>query len=177
MRSLLLILALALAGCAVTPKAYDLSAAAPALSARGTLAHGALAHGALAVEASAEPPLDGDVIVIRTANGLERLGGAQWAETLPRLAQSRVTQSLENAGWRVEDSAAARLRVSIRRFEVDSVRREVLVELEAQLSGAARVFSAREPIGEISGAEPAQALDRAFSRVLADLARWTVASR
>jgi len=165
-RVLLLTLALTLAGCAATPKIYDLSAAAPAFS----------PHGALAVEASAEPPFDGDVIVIRTADGLERLGGAQWAETLPRLAQSRVTQSLENAGWRVVDSAPARLRIAIRRFEADAVRRDVVVELAAQFGGAARVFSAREPVADIAGAEPAQALDRAFSRVLADLARWTVVS-
>jgi len=167
--SFLLAFALALAGCATTtvPRTYDLSAAAPALHARGTLA----------VDLTAEPPLDGDLIVVRTADGLERLGGAHWAEILPRLAQSRVTESLQNAGWRVAEAAAVRLRVSVRRFEVDSVRREAVVELAVQINGGqARVFSAREGVGEITGAEPAQALDRAFSRVLGDLARWTVSN-
>jgi ABC-type uncharacterized transport system auxiliary subunit len=169
---LTLALALSLAGCGATPKTYDLSAAAPGKGARGTLV----------VEAArADPPFDGDLIVIRTGDELQRLGGAQWADALPRLAQSRVTESLENAGWRVGDSGAARLRIAIRRFEIDSARREARVELAAQFSRGgpvvARLFAASEPVGEISGAAPAQALDRAFGRVLDDLARWTAAPR
>lgn len=165
----MLALALALAGCASTPPAtYDLSAAAVGRGVRGTLA----------LETPAvDPPYDGNLIVIRTAGGLQRLGGAQWADSLPRLAQSRVTDSLENAGWRVEDTGAARLQVVIRSFEVDAVTREARVELAAQFSQgglqAARVFAASEPVGDITGAAPALALDHAFSRVLADLTRWT----
>jgi cholesterol transport system auxiliary component len=170
--SLPLVLALALAGCGATPTSYDLSAATPGRFSRGTLV----------VEAArVEPPYDGAAIVIRTAGALERLGGAQWADSLPRLAQSRVTETLENAGWRVGDAGAARLRLDIRRFEVDSVLREARVDVAAQFYAgravAMRMFAASEPVGEISGAAPAQALDRAFSRVLGDLARWTVSQR
>jgi len=167
-----LVLSLALAGCASAPTSYDLSAATPGRWARGTLA---------VDTARVEPPFDGDVIVIRTSSGLERLGGAQWADNLPRLARSRVTESLENAGWRVSDTGTLRLRVEIRRFEIDAPLREARVELAAQFSGGGpagvRLFAASAPVSEISGAEPAQALDRAFSRVLGDLARWTVSGR
>jgi ABC-type uncharacterized transport system auxiliary subunit len=174
MRSLrsLLALALLLAGCASTPKTYDLSAAAVGRGVRGTLALDF---------AGVDPPFDGNLIVIRTPDGLQRLGGAQWADGLPRLAQSRVTDSLENAGWRVGEAGEARLQVAIRRFEVDSATREARVELDAQFSRggshAARLFTASEPVADISGAAPARALDRAFSRVLADLARWTEQAR
>ena len=65
-----------------------------------------------------DPPFDDNLIVIRTAGGLQRFGGAQWADSLPRLAQSRVADSLENAGWRVGGHGAARLQIAIRRFEV-----------------------------------------------------------
>jgi ABC-type uncharacterized transport system auxiliary subunit len=163
-------LALALAGCAATPKSYDRSAAAPGRH---------VARGTLALEpARVEPPFDGDAIVIRTADGLERLGGAQWADGLPRLANARVSESLENAGWRVDGVGGVHLRVEIRRFEIDALSREARVELAAQFAGgAARVFVANEPVAEISGAQPAVALDRAFSRVLGELARWTVSVR
>ncbi|MCW2273668.1 ABC-type uncharacterized transport system auxiliary subunit [Rhodoblastus acidophilus] len=164
-----LALALALSGCAATPRSYDLSAAPGRSLARGTLALDIV---------RVEPPFDGDAIVIRTTDGLERLGGAQWADGLPRLARSRVAESLENAGWRVGDLGGVRLRVEIRRFEIDSLTREARVELAAQFAGgAARVFVASEPVAEISGAQPAMALDRAFTRVLGDLARWTVSVR
>lgn len=163
-------LALFLAGCAATrtPTTYDLSAAAVGRGVRGTLA---------LETAAVDPPFDDNLIVIRTADGLQRLGGAQWADSLPRLAQSRVSDSLENAGWRVGDTGTARLQIAIRRFEVNAVTREARVELAAQFSRggaqAARVFAASEPVADISGAAPALALDHAFSRVLADLARWT----
>ncbi len=123
-----LALALALSGCAATPRSYDLSAAPGRSLARGTLA--------LDI-ARVEPPFDGDAIVIRTTDGLERLGGAQWADGLPRLARSRVAESLENAGWRVGDVGGVRLRVEIRRFEIDSLTREARVELAAQFAGGA----------------------------------------
>jgi len=167
-RFLSLCLAFALAGCASAPKNYDLSAAAP----------GRLAHGVLALDlARVDPPFDSGAIVIRTAAGLTQLGGAQWADDLPRLARARIAESLENAGWRVDEVGAVRLRAEIRRFEIDATTREARVELAAQLAGGARLFAASEPVAEISGAEPAQALDRAFGRVLAELARWTVSRR
>lgn len=168
-RLLFLILALAVAGCAGTPKTYDLSAAPGRAQARGTLGLDIV---------RVEPPFDGDAIVIRTADGLERLPDAQWADGLPRLARSRVVESLENVGWRVGDLGGVRLRVEIRRFEIDSLTREARVELAAQFAGGgARVFAASEPVAEISGAQPAAALDRAFGRVLGDLARWSLAVR
>jgi cholesterol transport system auxiliary component len=175
---LALSLALVLAGCGTTPKSYDLSAASPGRTAgRGTL---------IVEPARAEPPFDGDLIVIRTADGLERLGGAQWTDSLPRLTQSRVVETLQNAGLAAQlravgQTAAYRLQIDIRRFEIDSVRREARVELAAQIfsggGGVSRLFVASEPVDAISGAAPVQALDRASSRALADLARWTASGR
>jgi cholesterol transport system auxiliary component len=167
-------LSLALTGCGPTATSYDLSAATPRLGAT---------RGTLAIEAvRAEPPLDGALIVIRTPDGLQRLSGAQWADSLPRLAQSRIRETLQNAGQTASLHAvggpARRLLVDIRRFDIDVGRREARVEFFAQIAGGAgRLFAEAEPVGVIGGAEPAQALDRAFSRALADLARWTAGVR
>lgn len=106
---------LALAGCAGTPTAYDLGAARPGR---------AVLRGTLIVETPrAEPPLDGDLIVVRNGDAVERLGGAQWADSLPRLARSRIVETLQNAGLTANlreegQPASARLRVDIRRFDI-----------------------------------------------------------
>jgi cholesterol transport system auxiliary component len=175
-------LLLALAGCAgEAPTSYDLHASAVArLSMRGSLA---------VDRPTAEAPLDSDLIVIRAPqNQLASLGGAQWADRLGPLLRSRLQLAFENAGLlrnlrRPGEPADLRLVLDIRRFDIDAGAREARVEIAAQLVSerggvvAAKIFAASEPLGEIAGAEPALALDRAFGRLQPQLVAWTVGAR
>jgi cholesterol transport system auxiliary component len=178
-----LALALGLSGCASLapqPQSFDLHAAharAQALSGRIFVA-----------TPSAVPPLDGDLIVVRGADGgLSRVPGARWADQLPALLQSRLVQTFENAGLARQvtlsaEGAEFNLGIEIRRFDIDSATRTAHVELTARLARAggqivaAKVFSATEPVGEIAGAASAQALDGAMGQVLAQIVGWAAVS-
>ena len=177
---LALALAQALAGCAGPRQNYDLTAAAA--SAR-------LPHGTLVVDVpTAATPLGGQLIVVREGDDrLASLGGAQWADQLTALVQSRTVQTFENAGLlrnlRLSGQPADyRLVLSIRRFDIDAPQRLARVEIAAQLvtdSGqvrAAKIFSASEPVAEIAGAGPPLALNGALGRVLPQIVVWTAAA-
>jgi cholesterol transport system auxiliary component len=176
-------LALGLAGCASLarqPQSFDLhpaQARAHALSGRIFVA-----------TASAIPPLDGDLIVVRSPDGsLSRVPDARWADRLPVLLQSRLAQTFENAGLARQVSLSSEgaqyiLAMDIRRFDIDSATRTAHVELTARLAQAggqivaAKVFSATEPVADISGAASAHAFDGAMGIVLAQIVGWAAAS-
>jgi cholesterol transport system auxiliary component len=176
------VLTLGLAGCGSTARqSFDLHA--PPASARASRA-------VLAVDApTAAPPLDGELLVVReSGDRLSTLAGAQWAGRLTTLVQDRTLQTFQNAGLggRVRASgepAAYRLALDIRRFDIDATTREARVEIAAKLvtdggaNSAARIFTASEPVAEIAGAEPPQALDRALGRVLPQIVAWAAAGR
>jgi cholesterol transport system auxiliary component len=177
------VLALGLAGCAsvASSQSFDLHAAqAKAKPSRAKFV----------VEApSIASPLDGDLIVVRGVDGsLSRVPAVRWADRLPVLVQSRTIQTFENAGLARQvivsgDPGDYRLRVEIRRFDIDAAQRAAEVELTARLvseaSGqvvAAKVFTASEPVMEIAGAGPPQALDRALGVVLSQMVGWAAAA-
>lgn len=181
--SALLCLALALGGCgggAPVSPTFDLSAPREfgRASGRATL---------VVAEPSALQVLDSDRIIVREAGGaLSYLGGGQWADRLPKLVQTRLIQTFENAsrigavgrpGERI--SADFQLNTDIRSFMVDAERGEAVVEITAKLVrdrngriGGGRVFQARVPVGSVEPAGASQALDRAFSQVLIEIVRW-----
>jgi cholesterol transport system auxiliary component len=179
------VLAAGLSGCASlapAPQSYDLSAAhVRARAASATI---------YVAAPSAVPPLDGDLIVVRGPDGgLSRVPGARWADRLPALVQSRVAQSFENAGLVRQvavsgEGAAYNLALEIRRFDIDATTRVAEVVVTARLIAnggggtvAARVFSASEPIGEISGGTAAVALGGAAAKVFGEIVSWAAASR
>ena len=49
------------------------------------------------------------------------------------------------------------------------------LDVSGGATSAARIFTASEPVAEIAGAEPPQALDRALGRVLPQIVAWTAA--
>ena len=178
-----LALALPLAGCASSPSAtFDLSAAALARPAR------ALGAQVVVTEPVATAPVDSDRIVVRpTPDTRAAFQGAQWAERLPRLVQTRLLQSFENAALsrfvgRPDGRIVAQysLNTEIRRFDMDLSQGEAVVEISARLVeesagriAAARIFSVRiAPAGE-DGAAAAAALDAALSQVMAQMVVWT----
>ena len=172
-----------LQGCGggVAPETFDLSA--PTFAGQRT------PRGQLVVaEPTAVLPEDSDRVVIRTGpESVAYLTGAQWADRLPRLLQTRLIASFENAHalarvGRPGISADDTLSSEIRRFEIDVTKAEAVVELSVKLvsdrSGrirAARLFTAAVPAPSKGPAAMTAALDRALADVLRQTVAWTAA--
>jgi cholesterol transport system auxiliary component len=162
---------------------FTLSAASAGLPARPVRQQLAV------LEPHAAPPLDGDRIVVRTgAESVAFLSGAQWSDRLPRLVQTRLIQTFENAHslrsvGRPDDKmiAEASLQLEIRRFEMDVESGQAVVEISAKLIqegsgrvGAAKIFSARTPGPADDGGRAAAALDASLAQVMRQIVAWTV---
>ncbi|MCF4125531.1 ABC-type transport auxiliary lipoprotein family protein [Methylobacterium sp. SyP6R] len=176
-----LALLLGACGSGAVPTTFDLTALP------GAARSGAARRSIVVAEPVGLQPFEADRIIVREPGGsVSFLGGGQWADRLPRLVQTRVIQSLENANRlksvsRPGDKVAADtvLITELRAFDINAGTREAVVDLSAKLvqesSGtvvAARVFQARVPVAEVNAAVAANGLDRALSMVLADLVRW-----
>ena len=169
-----------LAACSSAPPAtYDLSAAAGGFAAR-------TGRGQLAVLLpDAILPADSDRIVVRTnPQSVAYLTGAQWADKLPSLVQSRLIESFQNAhllraGGRPGMLADFSLQTGIRRFELDAGRGEAVVEISAQILGqsgiiiAGRLFSGTVPVASSDPSTVAAALDAALTQVMRGIVMWT----
>lgn len=163
------------------PTTFDLTA--PNRAVRG----GPLAGQVAVAEPVAIQTLEADRILVKdSAGAVSFLGGGQWADRLPRLIQSRLIQTFENAS-RLKAVARAGERISadyfltteIRAFQIEAATGQAVVELSVKVvnerSGriiTARVFSGRGPVAAIDAATAAQALDRALSGVLLDIVSW-----
>jgi cholesterol transport system auxiliary component len=168
-----------LAACASAPKlTYDLNPVAADFAAR----HG---HGQLAVAVpDATLPANSDEIVVRTGpQSVAYLSGAQWADRLPSLIQSRLIESFQNAHvlrgvGRPGILADATLYTTLRRFDLDAARGEASVQISAQLvstSGraiAGKLFSAEVPISSSESSVVAAALDAALAQVMRAIVLW-----
>jgi phospholipid/cholesterol/gamma-HCH transport system substrate-binding protein len=127
-------------------------------------------------------------LVTRSASGARSPlpGNGQWADSLPKLVQAKIIQTLENA---LSPSAVARasdattadrqLMIDIRSFELqDGTPPTARVELAARVTGegsrilAARTFSASSPASSEEPAAAAKALDGAFGQVATEIANW-----
>ncbi len=137
-------------------------------------------------------PFEADRIIVREGGGsLSFLGGGQWADRLPRLIQTRIIQSLENAGRlrsvsRPGDKVTAdyQLISEIRAFDIQTATGEAVVDLSLKLVAdgtgrvaAARIFTARVPVASVDAGSGARALDQALVTVLADIVRWVNTGR
>jgi cholesterol transport system auxiliary component len=177
----------ALGACSSAPvPAFDLSAPREPVRASIRLP-GQLVVG----EPTGLQPLEAERIIVRDAAGsVSVLGGGQWTDRLPRVIQTRLIETLENASasktvGRPGDGVTAdyQLNSQIRAFQLDASRGEAVVELSEKLLNAsgkiirARVFTARVPVGSSNAPEVAQALDHAMSNVFADIARWVGGGR
>ncbi|PZO00782.1 MAG: ABC transporter [Hyphomicrobiales bacterium] len=181
--ALALTAALLLAGCGggSAPTTYDLSAPRDfgrLASSRTTL---------VVAEPTTVQALDSDRVIVKDSTGaLSFLGGAQWADRVPKLVQVRLIQTFENGsrlgavarpGDRI--TPEVQLVTDIRSFNMDAASGMAVVEITAKLVGdrtgdirRARMFSARVPAGGVDGAGATQALDRALSQVLIEIVRW-----
>lgn len=188
---LMLPLALALGACSsgglgalIAPaplETYDLSSPQPS----GQIARGRTISIA---EAIASRALDTDRILVKPkANEINYLAGAQWADRLPRLVQSRIVTTFEKGKAASSVSrpgegidATVRLLTEIRSFELDlSSASKVHVELTARLVGvrdgrvmAAEIFEAHVPVASSDPAVVVAGFDKAMSDVLLRLFGW-----
>ena len=126
-----------------------------------------------------------DRIVVRTnPQSVAYLPGAQWADKLPSLVQSRLIESFQNAHLlravgRPGMLADFSLQTSIRRFELDAARGDAVVEISAQIIGPSgrivggRIFAANVPAPPSDPAVVASALDAALAKVMREIVIWT----
>ncbi|SFU65798.1 cholesterol transport system auxiliary component [Methylobacterium sp. 174MFSha1.1] len=176
-----LALLLGACGSGAVPTTFDLTALP------GAARSGAARRSIVVAEPVGLQPFEADRIIVREPGGaVSYLGGGQWADRLPRLVQTRLIQSLENANRlksvsRPGDKVAADtiLITELRAFDINAGTREAVVDLSAKLiqesSGtvvAAKVFQARVPVAGVNAPVAANGLDRALSMVLADIVRW-----
>jgi cholesterol transport system auxiliary component len=169
-------------GCSSAPStAFDLTAP------RGQIRAASLAGQLAVAEPSALQPLEDDRILVRDAAGsLSILSGGRWSDRLPRLLQSRIVQTFENATKsrsvsRVGDGITAQyqLTTDLRAFQLDASQGQAVVDIFAKVvdvsSGKilkARRFNTRVPVGSANAGEVAQALDRALAMALIEIVRW-----
>lgn len=173
----------ALAGCSSGPSpvaTYDLSLP------RGAARQATGGAQMLVAEPVALQALEADRIIVRGEDGsITVLGGAQWADRLPRLLQARMVQSFENAGKAVGRAGTGLsgdyvLGADIRFFGVSTANgaAQAQIELTAKIADstgrivASRVFRGSAPLTEVSGPQAAVALDGVMTPILADIVRW-----
>ncbi|WP_291547982.1 ABC-type transport auxiliary lipoprotein family protein [Bosea sp. (in: a-proteobacteria)] len=183
MSGLVLAASLLLAGCGggAAPTTFDLTAP----SGFGRLS----GSGATLVVArpTTVQAFDSDRVIVKDSSGaLSFVGGAQWADTVPALVQTRLIQTFENAGRIASVSSpdqrvtpTAQLLTDIRSFNIDAASGAAVVEITAKIVGdasgkiqRAKLFTARVPAGAIDGAGATQALNAALSQVLIEIVRW-----
>jgi cholesterol transport system auxiliary component len=171
---------LALAGCGGggPPLTFDLDAAHEFSGVQTN-------RGSLAIyEPVAALPVASQRIVIRTGPEMVAyLKGAQWADRLPALVQTRLIESFENAHslhavGGIGLVASYSLQSEIRRFEADVSRGLASVEISVRIVGsngailASKVFAAEEPAVKDDAATVTSALDQALADVLRQIVLW-----
>lgn len=173
------------AGCSAilpTPSVdtYDLAQPAPAHAAVGRTLQ------VLVPEPTSDRAFDTDRIVVRpSATEIAYFSGAQWADRLPRLVQSRLVASLEASGrFRAAGRPGQGLAIDhqivteIRAFDYEAGAGRVVIALSVKLmddrSGrvvAMQTFRAEEASGDAPKAAVA-AFDRAQARLMPEIVAW-----
>jgi cholesterol transport system auxiliary component len=182
-----LIVALSVTACASAKKldTFDLSAATPEVTASRKQGRQILIAAPSALKA-----LDGENIVVRSGpNSISFLKGAQWADRLPNIVQSRLAQAFEGTGrlggvGRPGDGLAIDYQIitNIRTFNIDASAGETaVVEIAVKVLNdkngtvrATRVFRSAAPVAGGGNASYVAALDRAFDDVSGEIVRWTL---
>jgi cholesterol transport system auxiliary component len=131
-------------------------------------------------------------MLVRDESGtISFLGQAQWADNLPRLVQTRLIQTFENASnlkgvTRPSSGAVADVQLisEIRSFQIATPSNQAVVEISAKIVSDqngrilnGRIFSARVPVATVDGPNAARALDEALTSVMLDVVRWVAGMR
>jgi phospholipid/cholesterol/gamma-HCH transport system substrate-binding protein len=131
---------------------------------------------------------DTQKILVRKVDGTyANVDGGQWADNLPKLMQSRVLESFENAHQlkavsRPYDQLQPqyRLELGIRNFQISLAQTPTaVVEFTARIlddKGAvvgAKLFDAKAPAKSTKAADAVDALNVAFTKAAKELVTWT----
>lgn len=143
----------------------------------------------LVAEPLALKALDSQNIVISPSPGaIEYLGGAQWADRLPRIVQTRLVETFQRSGGfngvgRPGEGLAIdyQIIVEIREFGITldgsrSAGVRLFVKLLNDRNGtvrATREFSERAPVSGTTNDAYVAALDAAFGAAAAEIVGWT----
>lgn len=146
----------------------------------------------LIAEPTALKVLDGENVVIRPSAGtVEFLKGAQWADRLPRIVQSRLAETMQASGryggvGKPGEGLAIDYQIvtEIRAFEIrvdGSSRADIrlYVKVLNDRNGvvrAARTFQAQAPVGGAGNDAYVGALDRAFGQVSGEISSWVAST-
>jgi cholesterol transport system auxiliary component len=182
-----LVIAALTGACSSTPAptTYDLSAPTSRIS-------GASGVQVLVAEPSALQVLSTQQIIVKDTSGaISFLGGGQWSDNLPRLIQTRLINTFENASQlrgvsRPSSGAVADVQLisELRSFEIATPGNEAVVEISVKIVNDSngrivngRIFKARTPASAVDAASAARALDEALSVAMLDIVRWVSGSR
>jgi phospholipid/cholesterol/gamma-HCH transport system substrate-binding protein len=126
------------------------------------------------------------VLVSPKTDELQPLEQGQWADSVPKLVQAKMVESLEKAGFqhaaKTTDgfTSEAQLLLEIRSFAVSLEQPPVArIEIGAKLLGsdgkivAERSFNASAPSEKTDSPAAAAALNAAFQTVMRDIVGWT----
>jgi len=165
-----------------TPAYYDLTAPSAFQSPKGT------AKSQIVVsEPTTLVTLDTQRIIVDPSAG-GPLDNAQWNDSIPKLLQEKIIQSLEASNYvgavaRPTEGLAAdyQLLIDLRSFKITgpSAAPVAHVEFAAKILGDAgrivgsRIFDAVVPAKDVSAAGAAAALDEAFGKTATSLVEWT----
>jgi cholesterol transport system auxiliary component len=167
------------------PTTYDLSAPTSRIG-------GASGVQVLVAEPAALQSLASQQIIVKDASGaISFLGGGQWADNLPRLIQTRLINTFENASQirgvsRPSSGAVADVQLisELRSFEIATPTNEAVVEISVKIVNDAngrivngRIFRSRAPVAAVDAANAARGLDEALSVAMLDIVRWVSGSR
>lgn len=167
------------------PTTYDLSAPTSRIS-------GSSGVQVLVAEPAALQSLSTQQIIVKDASGaISFLGGGQWSDNLPRLIQTRLINTFENASQirgvsRPSSGAVADVQLisELRSFEIATPSNEAVVEISVKIVNDAngrivngRIFRSRAPVAAVDAANAARGLDEALSVAMLDIVRWVSGSR
>jgi cholesterol transport system auxiliary component len=182
-----LLITLSVSACASSKKldTFDLSSASPSVTSPKKQGRQILIAAPSALKA-----LDGENVVVRSGpNSISFLKGAQWADRLPNIVQSRLIQAFESTRrlggvGRPGDGLAIDYQVisEIRTFNIDASAGETaVVELAIKILNdkngtvrASRVFRSTSPVSGPGNESYVAALDRAFDSATSDVVTWTL---
>jgi phospholipid/cholesterol/gamma-HCH transport system substrate-binding protein len=171
-------------GPAEKPKpVYDLTVSIPA---------SAVLHGQLAiVEPTAVVALDTQRMLSLSNDGqISQIGDAQWSDSLPKLVQAKIVQSLENAGLNAILAEAAdgpatgnQLQIDLRNFSMtggaspiaDVAFAAKIVAADGHVIGM-RLFHATAPAKGSDTPALVAAFSKAFSEAVGNLITWMAAT-
>ncbi len=187
------LLVLALAGCAALPGGGPAPLDTFELSAANVASHGHSRRQILVTEPSALKALDSENIVVSSApDSIAYLKGAQWGDRLTNIVQSRLVQAYENTGafggiGRPGDGLAINYQVltDLRRFGIKAYAspQEAVVEIAVKLMNdkngevrATRIFHTAVPVTGTGNAAYVRALDAAFEHTTSEIVTWTVST-